>query len=72
MPMRVPASTGGLEPGSLGAPGLAAAVYAASTMAIKVDTPAEQNYLSQLASRLGISSGVRTSLDTSLGIGRSI
>ena len=26
-------------------PGLAAAVYAASTMAIKVDTPAEQNYL---------------------------
>lgn len=53
-------------------PGLAAAVYAASTMAIKVDTPAEQNYLSQLASRLGISSGVRTSLDTSLGIGRSI
>ena len=53
-------------------PGLAAAVYAASTMAIKVDTPAEQNYLSQLASRLGISSGVRTSLDTSLGISRSI
>ena len=33
-------------------PGLAAAVYAASTMAIQVDTPAEQNYLAQLASRL--------------------
>ena len=52
-------------------PGLAAAVYAASTMAIKVDTPAEQNYLSQLASRLGISQGVRASLDASLGVGRS-
>jgi len=51
-------------------PGLAAAVYAASTMAIKVDTPAEQNYLSQLASRLGISQEVRASLDASLGVGR--
>ena len=53
-------------------PGLAAAVYAASTMAIKVDTPAEQNYLAQLASRLGIPSQVRASLDASLGVGRSI
>jgi uncharacterized membrane protein YebE (DUF533 family) len=53
-------------------PGLAAAVYAASTMAIKVDTPAEQNYLAQLARRLNISPQVRTSLDASLGVGRAI
>ena len=53
-------------------PGLAAAVYAASTMAIKVDTPAEQNYLMQLASRLGINPQVRASLDASLGVGRSV
>ena len=52
-------------------PGLAAAVYAASTMAIKVDTPAEQQYLAQLASRLGISPQVRASLDASLGVGRA-
>ena len=53
-------------------PGLAAAVYAASTMAIQIDTPAEQNYLAQLASRLGIPTQVRASLDASLGVGRSI
>ena len=53
-------------------PGLAAAVYAASTMAIQVDTPAEQNYLAQLASRLRIPAQVRASLDASLGVGRSI
>ncbi len=52
-------------------PGLAAAVYAASTMAIKVDTAAEQNYLGQLANRLGISPQVRASLDASLGVGRA-
>ena len=69
--MRRPPDLDGLVAGAR-TPGLAAAVYAASTMAIKVDTPAEQNYLAQLASRLGISPGVRASLDTSLGIGRSI
>ena len=52
-------------------PGLAAAVYAASTMAIKVDTAAEQTYLAQLAGRLGLSPQVRASLDASLGIGRA-
>ena len=52
-------------------PGLAAAVYAASTMAIKIDTQAEQTYLAQLASRLGIPAQVRASLDASLGVGRA-
>ena len=52
-------------------PGLAAAVYAASTMAIQVDTPAEQQYMAQLATRLGIPPQVRASLDASLGLGRA-
>ncbi len=42
-------------------PEAAAAVYAASTMAIKVDTPAEQNYLVQLAAG-SASAQVRASL----------
>ena len=56
---------------SVRTPGLAAAVYAASTMAIQVDTAAEQNYLQQLAGRLGITPQVRASLDASLGVGRA-
>jgi uncharacterized membrane protein YebE (DUF533 family) len=68
--MRRPLDLDGLIAG-VRTPGLAAAVYAASTMAIKVDTPAEQNYLAQLASRLGITPQVRASLDASLGVGRA-
>lgn len=68
--MRRPLDLDGLVAG-VRTPGLAAAVYAASTMAIKVDTPAEQNYLAQLASRLGITPQVRASLDASLGVGRA-
>ena len=51
-------------------PDLAAAVYAASAMAIRVDTPAERSYLAQLAARLRLSPAVRASLDASLGVGR--
>jgi uncharacterized membrane protein YebE (DUF533 family) len=68
--MRRPLDLDGLVAGAR-SPGLAAAVYAASTMAIKVDTPAERSYLDQLASRLGIPSQVRASLDASLGVGRA-
>jgi uncharacterized membrane protein YebE (DUF533 family) len=68
--MRRPLDLDGLVAGAR-TPGLAAAVYAASTMAIKVDTPAEQNYLTQLATRLGIPPQVRASLDASLGVGRA-
>lgn len=68
--MRRPLDVDALVAGAT-TPGLAAAVYAASTMAIKVDTVAEQNYLAQLAGRLGISPQVRASLDASLGVGRA-
>ena len=52
-------------------PDAAAAVYAASVMAIRVDTPAEETYLSQLAARLQIAPQVRASLNASLGVGRT-
>ncbi|MFZ1425720.1 MAG: tellurite resistance TerB family protein [Geminicoccaceae bacterium] len=68
--MRRPLDLDGLV-AAAGTPDLAAAVYAASVMAIKVDTPAEQTYLSQLATRLNISPAVRSSLDASLGVGRA-
>ena len=51
--MRRPLDLDGLVAG-VSTPDLAAAVYAASAMAIKVDTPAEQNYLGQLATRLNL------------------
>ena len=68
--MRRPLDMDGLVAGAR-TPDLAAAVYAASTMAIKIDTQAEQTYLAQLASRLGIPAQVRASLDASLGVGRA-
>ena len=68
--MRRPLDLDGLIAG-VNSPDTAAAVYAASVMAIKVDTPAEQNYLGQLATRLGIPQQVRASLDASLGVGRA-
>ena len=68
--MRRPLDLDGLVAG-VTSPDVAAAVYAASVMAIKVDTPAEQTYLGQLATRLQISPQVRASLDASLGVGRA-
>lgn len=68
--MRRPLDLDGLV-AAAATPDLAAAVYAASVMAIKVDTPAEQTYLSQLATRLDLSPAVRSSLDASLGVGRT-
>ena len=67
--MRRPLDLDGLVAG-VSTPDLAAAVYAASVMAIKVDTPAEENYLGQLATRLDLAPQVRASLDASLGVGR--
>lgn len=67
--MRRPLDLDGLV-ASASTPDLAAAVYAASVMAIKIDTPAEENYLSQLATRLNLAPQVRASLDASLGVGR--
>ena len=69
--MRRPLDLDGLV-AAAGTPDLAAAVYAASVMAIKVDTPAERTYLDQLAARLALAPSVRASLDASLGVGRAV
>jgi len=47
---------------------VAAQVYAASLLAIEVDTDAERNYLSDLASRLGLDQAVVSQLHGSLGV----
>ena len=49
-------------------PQTAAQVYAASLLAIKVDTPAERDYLSQLAQRLGLDAETVQVLHTTLGV----
>jgi uncharacterized membrane protein YebE (DUF533 family) len=49
-------------------PELAAEVYAASLLAIEVDTPAEQAYLQQLAQKLRIDPAVVAHLHSSLGV----
>jgi uncharacterized membrane protein YebE (DUF533 family) len=69
--MRGPLDLDGLAAAAHGAPDVAAAVYAASVMAIRVDTAAERTYLDQLAARLGLAPSVRASLDASLGVGSS-
>jgi uncharacterized membrane protein YebE (DUF533 family) len=45
-----------------------AQIYAASLLAIEVDTPAERDYLSQLARGLGLQPAVVQSLHTALGV----
>jgi uncharacterized membrane protein YebE (DUF533 family) len=49
-------------------PQTAAQVYAASLLAIKVDTPAERDYLSRLAQRLGLDAEIVQRLHTTLGV----
>ncbi len=50
-------------------PELAAQIYAASLLAIEVDTPAEQRYLEKLAAGLGLDSRVTDHLEQTLGVG---
>lgn len=48
-------------------PVVAGQVYAASLLAIEVDTPAERDYLRRLADRLGLETNVVAQLHQSLG-----
>jgi uncharacterized membrane protein YebE (DUF533 family) len=50
-------------------PEVAAQVYAASLLAIEVDTPAEQAYLDRLAGALGLDTAARQQIHTMLGVG---
>lgn len=67
--MRRPLDLDGLAAAAT-TPDLAASIYAASAMAIRVDTAAERTYLAQLAEKMNLAPAVRASLDASMGVGR--
>jgi uncharacterized membrane protein YebE (DUF533 family) len=49
-------------------PELAAEVYAASLLAVEVDTPAERDYLARLAQRTGLQPAVVRQIHQSMGV----
>ena len=51
-----------------GHPNLAAELYAASLMAIEVDTPAEKAYLGKLAAGLGLTPQVTRRIEQMVGL----
>jgi uncharacterized membrane protein YebE (DUF533 family) len=51
-----------------GQPDMAAQIYAASLLAIEVDTPAEQQYMQQLAAGLGLDPQVTGHIEDALGV----
>jgi len=51
-----------------GNPEMAVQIYAASLLAIEVDTPAEKRYMQQLANSLGLNSQVTGNIEGFLGM----
>lgn len=66
--MNKPADLDGIVAAAGKSPQLAAQVYAASLLAIEVDTPAERQYLRQLADGLGLSPEVTSRLEKTVGL----
>jgi uncharacterized membrane protein YebE (DUF533 family) len=66
--MLKPMDTASLVAAAKAQPTLAAEVYAASLLAIEVDTPAEKEYLEQLASGLGLSDTVTQRIRELVGL----
>jgi uncharacterized membrane protein YebE (DUF533 family) len=66
--MNGPVDLEGITAAAQGRPQLAAQVYAASLLAIEVDTPAETQYMQKLADELGISSDVAARLERAVGL----
>jgi uncharacterized membrane protein YebE (DUF533 family) len=66
--MRKPIETQVLVAAAKGHPELAAQIYAASILAIEVDTPAEQAYLGKLASGMGLSPEVTRRIEEMVGL----
>ncbi len=66
--MQKPLETGKLISATRGQPELAAQIYAASLMAIEVDTSAEKAYLEKLASGLGLTSEVTRRIEQMVGL----
>lgn len=66
--MRKPMETEALIAAAKGQSELAAQIYAASLLAIEVDTQAEKDYLNQLSAGLGLSSQVTGSIQQMVGL----
>ncbi len=66
--MKNPMDTASLITAAKGRPTLAAQVYAASLLAIEVDTPAEKQYLDHLAAGLGLDAEVAGRIKTMVGM----
>ena len=69
--MRKPMDTDALVNAAAGRPGLAAQLYAASLMAIEVDTPAEMDYLKRLGQRLNLKPETLSALENTVGMQKS-
>ena len=63
-----PLELGGVVASAGNQPDMAAQIYAASLLAIEVDTAAEQNYMQQLASGLGLHPQVASYIESTLGV----
>jgi uncharacterized membrane protein YebE (DUF533 family) len=66
--MAKPLDNASLVAAARGKPELAAQLYAASLLAIEVDTPAERDYLAQLAAALGLAPEVTAQLHQNAGL----
>ena len=66
--MKKPMETENLVSAAKGNPELAAQIYAASLLAIEVDTPEEKQYLEELASALGLEPEVTQRIHQELGL----
>lgn len=66
--LQKPVDTPALVAAVRGQPALAAQVYAASLLAIEVDTPAEKAYLDQLEAGLGLQPGVTRRIKEMVGL----
>lgn len=66
--MNRPLDLEGLCASAYGQPELAAQMYAASLLAIEVDTPSEQNYMQQLSQGLGMTPGTVRRLHEMVGM----
>lgn len=66
--MEKPMDTEALVAAARGKPELAAQLYAASLLAIEVDTPAEEEYLARLAEALGLAPEVTRELRRAVGL----
>jgi uncharacterized membrane protein YebE (DUF533 family) len=69
--MQKPMDTDALVNAAADQPGLGAQLYAASLLAIEVDTPAERDYLNNLGERLGLKPAVTAALEQTIGMKRA-